>query len=301
MSDDLEVEYPTYLQNLSDFEAYLSDHFQALNTVVRGQRFAEAMLLILPYIPGPDKFPRYYLNSKKSHDGGVDIFSEELADGSYVACQSKLRISATEELDGILSKSYMYERNLYTPEEGVLFSEAPPPAVVYVIATGSSLEGIRRRYEQVKPSSYSFYQQLRDSNRLYFIDGKEILAWMRRTYTRSTTLPVSFKLESSQQWLNVGDVHIGVLAGQSLIDLFKDHGDGLFFENIRDWLGGGGDQFSVNNSIERYSKTPCDREEEKTPGGIECIFIGRVRTAVVGVEYLPVLEVSDKSLDWRPE
>ena len=48
-------------------------------------------------------------------------------------------------------------------------------------------------------------------------------------------------------------------------------------------------------------KTPCDREEEKTPGGIECIFIGRVRTAVVGVEYLPVLEVSDKSLDWRPE
>ena len=47
--------------------------------------------------------------------------------------------------------------------------------------------------------------------------------------------------------------------------------------------------------------TPFDREEEETPGGIECIFIGRVRTAVVGVEYLPVLEVSDKSLDWRPE
>jgi hypothetical protein len=52
---------------------------------------------------------------------------------------------------------------------------------------------------------------------------------------------------------------------------------------------------------ETYSKTPCDREEEKTPGGIECIFIGRVRAAVVGVEYLPVLEVSDKSLDRRPE
>jgi len=40
-----------------------------------------------------------------------------------------------------------------------------------------------------------------------------------------------------------------VLAGQRLIDLVSEYGDGLFFENIRDWLGSGDDQFSVNNSI----------------------------------------------------
>ena len=197
MAVDLDVEYPTYLQNLSDFEAYLADHFQSLNTVIRGQRFAEVILLILPHIPGTEKFPRYRLNPKKSHDGGIDIFSDNLTDGSYVACQSKLRISSTEELDGTLSKFSVYERKLSAPEEGVLFSDTPPPSVVYAIATGSGLEGIKRRYEQMKPSSYSFYQQLCDSKRLHFVDGNDILAWMRRTYARSTTLPVSFELNRS--------------------------------------------------------------------------------------------------------
>ena len=93
--------------------------------------------------------------------------------------------------------------------------------------------------------------QLVESERLIFANGTDILTWMRNTYARSTTLPASFKLESAKQWLNIGDVHIGVLDGQSLIDLVNEYGDGLFFENIRDWLGGGGegDQLSVNNSI----------------------------------------------------
>ena len=44
-------------------------------------------------------------------------------------------------------------------------------------------------------------------------------------------------------------------------------------------------------------KTPCDREEEKRAGGIECVRVSGVRTAVVGVEHLPVLEVGYKPLD----
>ena len=130
MAVDVRVDYPTYLQSLSDFEVYLADHFQSLNTTVRGHRFAEAVLLILPHLPGPDKFFSYYLNPKKSHDAGIDIFSKGVADGTYAVCQSKLKISSTEELDGILSKFYVYERELSAPEEGVLFSETKPPAVI---------------------------------------------------------------------------------------------------------------------------------------------------------------------------
>ena len=266
MVADTQVELPTYLQSLSDFEAYLADQFQSLNTTVRGQRFAEATLLILPHFPGPDKFSGYHLNPKKSHDGGVDIFSQKLSDGTYAACQAKLKISTTEELDSILSKFYVYERELSTLEEGVLFSETTPPSVVYIIATGSDLSGIKRRYEQRKPSSYTFYKELFDGGRLEFIDGKDMLAWMRRTYARSTTVPASFRLESSKPWLNVGDVHIGVLSGQSLIGLVKEHGDGLFFENIRDWLGGGSDQFSVNNSIAETIKNEPTRMLERNNG-----------------------------------
>ena len=182
MTVDIQIEYPTYLQSPSDFEAYLADHFQTLNTTVRCQRFAEAALLILPHLPGPDRFTKYYLNPKKSHDGGIDIFSQELTDGTYAACQSKLKISSTEELDGILSKFYVYERDLRAPEEGVLFSEERPPAVFYIIVAGSDLSGIKRRYVERRPSSYSFYQELCESDRLFFVDGKDILAWMRRTY-----------------------------------------------------------------------------------------------------------------------
>jgi hypothetical protein len=263
---DAQVEYPTYLQSSSDFEAYLADHFQTLNTTVRGRRFAEAVLLILPHLPGPDKFSGYRLNPKQSHDGGIDILSQPHLDGTYAACQSKLKVSTTEELDGIISKFYVYERELYAPEEGVLFSKEEPPSIVYIIAVGSDLSGIIRRYERVKPSSYAFYEQIRQSGRLHFVDGKDMLAWMRRTYARSTTVPASFKLESSKPWLNVGDVHIGVLAGQSLINLVKEFGDGLFFENIRDWLGGGGDQLSVNNSIADTIKNEPSRMLERNNG-----------------------------------
>ena len=44
-----------------------------------------------------------------------------------------------------------------------------------------------------------------------------------------------------------------------------------------------------------------DREEEKRAGGIECVRVSGVRTAVVGVEHLPVLEVGYKPLDRCPE
>ena len=55
---------------------------------------------------------------------------------------------------------------------------------------------------------------------------------------------------------------------------------------VRDWLESLSD-----------SETPCDREEEKHTGGIECIMIGEVRTAIVGMEHLPALEMGDQPLD----
>src|SRR5690242_63749 len=44
-------------------------------------------------------------------------------------------------------------------------------------------------------------------------------------------------------------------------------------------------------------KTPYDREEEKRAGGIECVMVSGVRTAIVSVEHLPVLEVGYEPLD----
>jgi hypothetical protein len=64
---DVQVDYPSYLQTLADFEAYLADQFEALNNTERGRRFAEAALMILPHMPHGDKYSGYALNSKRSH------------------------------------------------------------------------------------------------------------------------------------------------------------------------------------------------------------------------------------------
>ncbi len=50
------VNYPSYLQSLSDFTAYLTDQFDSLPATIRGQRFAEALLLILPHIQDTETF-----------------------------------------------------------------------------------------------------------------------------------------------------------------------------------------------------------------------------------------------------
>ena len=59
-----------------------------------------------------------------------------------------------------------------------------------------------------------------------------------------------------------------MLNGQSLIELVNEYGDGLFFENIRDWLGGGGegDQLSVNNSIAETIRSEPSRMLERNNG-----------------------------------
>ena len=49
--------------------------------------------------------------------------------------------------------------------------------------------------------------------------------------------------------------------------------------------------------LARLFKTPCDCEEEKSASSVECVAVGSVGTAVVGMEYPPCLEVSDEPLD----
>lgn len=266
MTADHQADYPNYLQSLSDFTAYLNDQFEALSNTVRGKRFASAILLVLPHLPETEEYPNYTLNPKMSHDGGVDALSEKRVDGSYAVCQSKLKITSSEELDSVLSKFHAYEKEVAEADEGVLFSENPTPEVTYIVATGSDLTGIRRRYVARRMSSFEFYERLEAENRIRFVDGNVLLGWMRRMYARSTTLPTSFKLASSRSWLQAGDVYVGILRGQDLIDLVAEHGDGLFFENIREWLGSTRDPLSVNNSITQTIEDQPERMLERNNG-----------------------------------
>ena len=46
-------------------------------------------------------------------------------------------------------------------------------------------------------------------------------------------------------------------------------------------------------------KTPRDRKEEKRTSGVERVMVGDVRTAIVGVEHLPILEMGNEPLGRR--
>lgn len=58
-------------------------------------------------------------------------------------------------------------------------------------------------------------------------------------------------IKAITSWLHVESVHLGVVSGLELVRLYDEHGDGLFFENIRSFLGleRNQDRESVNRRI----------------------------------------------------
>jgi hypothetical protein len=50
-------------------------------------------------------------------------------------------------------------------------------------------------------------------------------------------LPTNIALTATNGWLTVNNIRLGTVRGSELVALYKEHGDSLFFENIRDFLG----------------------------------------------------------------
>jgi hypothetical protein len=64
-----------------------------------------------------------------------------------------------------------------------------------------------------------------------------MLTILQTLYRKAYILSATIELESFEKWINVGGVYIGVLPGKDIADLYTEHGDAIFFENIRDFLG----------------------------------------------------------------
>jgi len=72
-------------------------------------------------------------------------------------------------------------------------------------------------------------------------------------------------------WLTHGAVHFGVMPASNLVQLYQEHGDGIFFENIRAFLGPTSgqvspDQRTVNQEIAQTIKTRPGRFLERNNG-----------------------------------
>ena len=253
-----------FLKSVDGLQAHIQEHFSQLVSTDKGTRFAEFAAKLIETLPDLEQFGPIRLNEKKSHDGGVDGSSEASGDGR-LHMQSKLSITTKEEIDSILSKFQALEYAAKQgPRQRSLSLEQAPPNVPssYVIVTSVRLKGIMDRYKAVQMSSRAFHDKLVATSRLHIVDGDRVFTAVRAAYSRTFGTPNVLKLTSPGGWIQSGNVRLGFLKASDVVGLFNLYGDGLFYENLRDWLGPTSgkkapDQLTVNQEIaQTISKTP---------------------------------------------
>ncbi|MGW2147209.1 AIPR family protein [Nonomuraea bangladeshensis] len=254
--DTPENTLPTWLRNYEAFSAHLDEELADENPHNKGLRFVNFAHALLPRVPMVSIFEDFELNDKLSHDKGVDILTAQNDAGQQLFAQSKYRIRRVDEIDAILSKFESFEAEHVAQsgyEQPALFEDPsanPPSRPVYLIVTASNLSTLMERFRKTRRSSRPFYDRLIKEDRLVLADGGELLLTLQSIYRKSFEVPSRIVLHA-EGWLDVGTVHLGVISGAELIRLYDEHGDGLFFENIRSFLGleRNQDRESVNRRI----------------------------------------------------
>lgn len=243
MSDNFERDgLPEFLTSFENLTSHFDEHFGELGSNERGDSFLTLAQKLIPLTEEFSGFPPPVPSEKKSHDGGVDLLTAATRDGRILCVQSKYKIRDKAAFDTIISKFKDFEVSLrpaaIQPDLIPKPEEAPSaPIPIFAVVTSSKHEGILAKYLASSLASRTYYQKLVEEGRLTIIGGPRILTLLQQLYRKSHLIPANVTLESPQGWINAEGVHIGAIHGKALTDLYAKHGDALFFENIRDFLG----------------------------------------------------------------
>ena len=258
---------PPHFQDAESLEVHLAESFGDADNASRGERFAAFAIKLVSVHRLAERFGEPSLSKNKTHDRGVD-FSARSGEGELIG-QSKLHVRTKAQLDSILSHFDAVERKK-TSGDGSLFGEGEPPH--FCIVTASKLSGVVDSYTRSSLSSRGFYNTLLAERRLTIIDLPEVLSLLSGTYKKAFFLPTKLEISSANGWASQGPVHLGFISGEHLVALYRQHGDSLFFENIRDFLGIYGGRVSdadgpgVNQEIIETVKTEPERMAERNNG-----------------------------------
>jgi hypothetical protein len=251
----ISVGAPEWLASYDAFAAHIRDAISDEPPTRRGGAFSRLAAVLLPSTEAGRGFTEIEQNPKKSHDEGVDALSGLDQDGRQLVIQSKLTLDEKKSLDSILSYFYQFEATPTGGDSDALFDAslfAPDRSKVrYVIVSLSRTAAVVKNYENANLSTRDFYRALKLEGRLAIVDGEELRRAARSEYSRAFVTPSSFDLHSEQGWLKQGNVRIGIVAARELVDLYREYGDGLFYENIRSFLGldRNADRETVNRRI----------------------------------------------------
>lgn len=78
----------------------------------------------------------------------------------------------------------------------------------------------------------------------FIIDGPRVFRTLQGSFEKTFGVPSEICVRSIEGWLTHGAVRFGVISAVDLVELYQQHGDGIFFENIRSFLGPSSGQVS---------------------------------------------------------
>lgn len=234
--DDL----PDFLKSFENLSSHFDEHFDPLASNERGDTFLELARKLVPLTDEGQGFGKPEISEGRSYDKGVDLFTATNDNNEILCIQSKYKIRDKSEFDTILSKFRDYEAQKLAGKSGLFPSferDAPDPTTKFMVVTSSKLDGILAAYQSSYLASRPYYDSLVQSGRLIRMDGPRILGVLQKLYRKAHLLPTNIEISATSGWLTVGSVRLGTIRGSDLLSLYEKHGDSLFFENIRDFLG----------------------------------------------------------------
>src|SRR5579872_5304613 len=240
--DNVARRLPKFLESFENLLGHFDEHFGDLGSNDRGDTFLDLAMKVVSLTDEGQEFPPLQPSKKKSHDGGVDLFTAETAEGRVLCAQSKYKIRTKDELDTIVSKFKNFEKNRRPPAKVPSlfesYAEEPSlPVPTFAIATSSKLDGIVEKYEDSTLASREYYDQLIAEKRVLVVDGPRILTLLQNLYKKTHLIPSDLTLRSKNKWHESEGIFLGAVSGVDLVELYQQYGDALFFENIRDFLG----------------------------------------------------------------
>jgi hypothetical protein len=239
-------ELPYFLRSYEDLRQHLDTELEKTSSSVdKGFVFAKFASQVIPLSEYGSDFDNIELNSKKSRDGGIDLYAQSNDASKILYGQSKVTIRQVDDIDLIISKfKDFYEKNHKSKNLVQLSFEAPKsdstrqPTILFLIVSLSKVtDRIIMEFEKSKRPSRTFYDKLKSENRIFILDGPKILPLVQAAYRKMHVLPSNIRLKLVQPPLVHENVYIGVISSQELKSCYDQFGDALFFENIREFLG----------------------------------------------------------------
>ncbi len=212
------VSLPSYLESFELFQQHIRGQLDGLSTTDKGKRFAQFVKQLVPQSDGGANFDAPELNSKITNDGGVDLIGRSKISDKTLYIQSKLWVDRADMIDSVISKFKAFKSK--DANQLNLFS-ADAENNHFMLVTLSPLKGILEQYKKKQYSSKDFYDECIAENRVYFVDGHEILTLVKNAYSKLNQVPTDLTINFEVPYISKDNVYIGILSNFELKELHK--------------------------------------------------------------------------------